>query len=275
MPNLKKKRRRQNAEAGPSTSAPIKRHLSKVEADQQSIATSHQGDSMAVDQPTLSIPDLSYNTSYTSGGTVNNTNGNMDNQVNIHYYGVPPTASVNPMHSLAPFNDAPVDRISSCFMGREDDFQAITSALDSCDGDAPSRYAVWGMPGLGKSQLALSYANASFKTGRHTHIIWIPATTLEKVNQGLAKVLDLLQHVDRHNADQGARLTAVRLCLERSHQHLKWLIILDDATSATLPFLREHLPRQNGCGSILITTRTLDVAETITSVAGKQHPSWN
>ncbi|KZP04056.1 hypothetical protein FIBSPDRAFT_844391 [Athelia psychrophila] len=176
------------------------------------------------------------------------------------------------MHSLAPFNDAPVDRISSCFMGREKDMDAIASAVDFCDRGAPSRYAIWGMPGLGKSQLALSYANASFDAGRHTHIIWIPATTLEKVNQGLVKVLDLTQHADRNNPDQGARLTAARLCLEQFDQRLKWLIILDDVTSATLHFLREHLPRQNGHGSILITTRTFDVAKAVTSVAGQQHP---
>ncbi|KZP23874.1 hypothetical protein FIBSPDRAFT_785592, partial [Athelia psychrophila] len=193
----------------------------------------------------------------------------MDN----HYYAVPPTAPVDPMHSLAPFNDAPVDRISSFFMGREGDMAAIASAVNSCDGDAPSRYAVWGMPGLGKSQLALSYANASFKARHHTHVIWIPATTLEKVNQGLVKVLDLFQHSDRHNLyDQAARLTAARLCLEQFDQRLKWLIILDDVTSATLHFLREHLPRQNGHGSILVTTRTFDVAKAVASVAGQQHP---
>ncbi|KZP22596.1 TPR-like protein [Athelia psychrophila] len=178
------------------------------------------------------------------------------------------------MHSLAPFNDAPVDRISPCFMGREGDMHAISSAVEFCDGGTPSRYAIWGMPGLGKSQLALSYANASFNAGSHTHIIWIPATTLEKVNQGLVKVLDLTQHVDRNNPDQGARLTAARLCLEQFDHRLKWLIILDDVTLATLDFLREHLPRQNGIGSILITTRTRDVAKAVTSVAGQQHPVY-
>ncbi|KZP23869.1 TPR-like protein [Athelia psychrophila] len=262
-----------NAEAGPSSAPmPVPPFLTTPATE-----TLHKGISVEVDisasRPASSIPDLSYNTSHTSGGTVNNVNGNMVNQVNNHYYAVPPTAPINRMHSLAPFNDAPVDRISSFFMGREGDMTAIASAVNSCDGDAPYRYAVWGMPGLGKSQLALSYANASFKAGHHTHVIWIPATTLEKVNQGLVKVLDLFQHSDRHNIyDQAARLTAARLCLEQSDQRLKWLIILDDVTLVTLHFLREHLPRQNGHGSILITTRTLDVANAVTSVAGQQHP---
>ncbi|KZP03768.1 TPR-like protein [Athelia psychrophila] len=273
----------ENADAGPS-------HAS----DQLGISTLYQKDGLEIDvvfgdlyiagehalnaatpfaQPTPAHPNATFNTPYTSGGTVNNVNGNIQNQVlNHHYHGAPPVTALNPMHSLSPFNDAPVDRISPCFMGREDDIQAIANAVCPCSGDAPSRYAVWGMPGLGKSQLALSYALSSYKAGRHTHVIWIPATTLEKVNQGFAKVLDLMQHTDRNIRDQGARLTAARLCLERSDQQLKWLIILDDATSASLLFLREHLPRQNGHGSILITTRTFDVAEALTSVAGQQHP---
>ncbi|KZP20011.1 TPR-like protein, partial [Athelia psychrophila] len=172
------------------------------------------------------------------------------------------------------FNDAPVDRISPCFMGRDEELQLFANVLSLCDGDTPSRYAVWGMPGLGKSQLALKYANTSFRAGRHTHIIWISATTVEKVNQGLAGVLDLLQHPDRHHPDQAARITAARLCLEHSEQHgfLKWLIIFDDVTVATVPFLRESLPRQNSHGSILFTTRTADIAQAMTSVAGEQHP---
>ncbi|KZP05102.1 TPR-like protein [Athelia psychrophila] len=265
---------RENAKAGPSK-APITRPstvLSTIPTDRLGIVEVDRGDKLEdprpSERPTPLHPNVTFNMPYISGGTVNNVNGNIESQINNTYHGVPP----NPTHSVASFNDAPVDRISPCFMGREEDMHAITSAVRSCDGGAPSRYAVWGMPGLGKSQLALSYANVSFKAGHHTHVIWIPAMTLEKVNQGLVKVLDLTQHVDRNNPDQGARLTAARLCLEQFDLHLKWLIILDDVTLATLDFLREHLPRQNGHGSILITTRTLEVAKAVASVAGQQHP---
>ncbi|KZP29727.1 hypothetical protein FIBSPDRAFT_851344, partial [Athelia psychrophila] len=102
------------------------------------------------------------------------------------------------------------------------------------------------MPGLGKSQLALKYANTSFRTGPP----------------------------GRHHPDQAARITAARHCLKHSDQYgfLKWLIILNDVTVATVPFLRESLPRQNSHGSILFTTRTADIAQAMTSVAGEQHP---
>ncbi|KZP17608.1 TPR-like protein, partial [Athelia psychrophila] len=176
--------------------------------------------------------------------------------------------------SLRPFNDAAVDLISSCFMGRVEDVQFIADAFGSSIGSVPARCAVWGMPGLGKSQLVLKYAHSSFELGRHTHIFAISATTVEKLTQGLTGVLELVQHPARHNPDQAVQLTAARHCFEHSEKYgfANWLISFDNATSETVAFLRLHIPRQNSNGSILITTRTLEIAEALTTVAGQQHP---
>ncbi|KZP24417.1 hypothetical protein FIBSPDRAFT_1042200 [Athelia psychrophila] len=181
---------------------------------------------------------------------------------------------VHPVPSPLPkYNDAP-ELISSCFTGRVEEFKLIANALGSPTGCVPARYAIWGMPGLGKSQTALKYAHSSFDSGHHTHVFWIPATTVEKLTQGLAKVLHPVQHLDRYNSDQAAQLMAARDCFEHSEKYgfAKWLIILDSATSETVALLRQNLPRQNANGSILITTRTADVAEALTYVAGHQYP---
>ncbi|KZP24455.1 hypothetical protein FIBSPDRAFT_693533, partial [Athelia psychrophila] len=177
-------------------------------------------------------------------------------------------------HPLPSFNDAAVDLISSCFTGRHEDVQFIANAFASPTGSAPPRCAIWGMPGLGKSQLVLKYAHSSFESGRHTHIFAISATTVEKLTQGLTGVLELVQHPARHNPDQSMQLTAARHCFEHSEKYgfVQWLIIFDNATSETVAFLRLHFPRQNANGSILITTRTLEIAEALTTVAGQQHP---
>ncbi|KZP17616.1 hypothetical protein FIBSPDRAFT_746779, partial [Athelia psychrophila] len=175
---------------------------------------------------------------------------------------------------LPSFNDAPVDLISSCFTGRHEDVQFIVNAFASPTGSAPARYAIWGMPGLGKSQLGLKYAHSSFESGRHTHIFAISATTVEKLTQGLTGVLELVQHPARHNPDQAVQLTAARHCFEHSEKYgfANWLISFDNATSETVAFLRLHIPRQNANGSILITTRTFEIAEALTNVAGQEHP---
>ncbi|KZP24461.1 TPR-like protein [Athelia psychrophila] len=177
-------------------------------------------------------------------------------------------------HPLPSFNDAAVDLISSCFTGRHEDVQYIADAFASPTGSSPARYAIWGMPGLGKSQLGLKYAHLSFESGRHTHIFAISATTVDKLTKGLTGVLELVQHPARHNPDQAVQLKAARHCFEHSEKYgfVKWLILFDNATSQTVAFLRQHLPRQNSNGSILITTRTLEIAEALTNVAGQQHP---
>ncbi|KZP17602.1 hypothetical protein FIBSPDRAFT_830428 [Athelia psychrophila] len=168
--------------------------------------------------------------------------------------------------SLRPFNDAAVDLISSCFTGRLEDVQFIADAFSSPTGSVPARCAVWGMPGLGKSQLVLKYAHSSFELRRHTYIFAISATTVEKLTQGLATVLELVQHPARHNPDQAVQLTAARHCFENSAEYgfVEWLIMFDNATSETVAFLLQHFPRQNANGSILITTRTLEIATTQT-----------
>jgi hypothetical protein len=50
-----------------------------------------------------------------------------------------------------------------------------------------------------------------------------------------------------------------------------WLVVLDNVFSETIAFLREHLPRKNGRGSLLFTTRTKDVAVALASAGGERH----
>jgi hypothetical protein len=83
-------------------------------------------------------------------------------------------------------------------------------------------------------------------------------------------VLTLIGHPDRDHQDQNTRLTAVRRWLEECA--IKWLLILDNVAQEAVSFLREHLPRRNSNGNILLTTRTQAVAEAGARVAGQQHP---
>jgi hypothetical protein len=114
------------------------------------------------------------------------------------------------------------------------------------------------------SQLSLS---------RQQHSLRISGATIEKMNQGFAKVLTLVGHPDHSNPEQYTRLTSARRWLEESDVHgsCKWLLVLDNISQDSVSFLREHLPRKNSSGNILLTTRTKAVAEAVTTVAGQQH----
>jgi hypothetical protein len=176
-----------------------------------------------------------------------------------------------PTGALPPFTEAPIDLLSVYFTGRENELANIARTLEVVHGDVPTRCVIFGMHGIGKTQLALRFASESFDQHRYSHIFWMSATTVEKLNQGFTDLLTLVAHPDRSNlGDQRARLKAARRWLEDAIS-INWLLVLDNVDPTVLGFLQEHLPRKNQHGKILLTTRTTDVATVLVRTAGKQH----
>jgi hypothetical protein len=169
-----------------------------------------------------------------------------------------------------PFNDAPLDLLSVPFLGRERELSHIDNVLSVPLGDAPTRCVIYGMHGLGKSQLALQLAKASFDQRRYSNIFWISASTVEKLNQGFARLLNLIGHPDHAHPQQSARLAAARQWLEEPGV-AEWLLVLDNVHRDTLNFLQEHLPRKNRRGNVLFTTRTESVAFSLAHAEGQRH----
>ena len=184
------------------------------------------------------------------------------------------TNSSNPDHQLPlRCNDAPIDLLSTSYTGRQTELQRIQDCLHVVYADGPSRCALYGMPGVGKTQLALKYTIISFREQYYSYIFWASAATPEKLSQGLVKILDLLKLPDRFNPDQSARLMAARTWLENGslESEKRWLLVLDNANRDTLEDMRRLLPRTNSAGHILFTTRTEDLAEALASAAGHRH----
>jgi tetratricopeptide (TPR) repeat protein len=178
-------------------------------------------------------------------------------------------SSIHAPSSLA-FNDAPLDLLSLHFTGREKELGRISEIMDVICDDQPTRCVIHGMHGLGKTQLALQFANSAYENGRYSLIFWISAATTEKLNNGFVKILDLIRHPARlYLADQSSRLTEARRWLEDSDSN--WLLVLDNVDANTLDFIRENLPHRNRRGNIFFTTRTADVASTLSNAAGKKH----
>jgi hypothetical protein len=190
-------------------------------------------------------------------------------QINVkNYYQSPDGSSPNQSTPLRPFVDAP-DLLSIHFTGRTDESLRIKEIFDADCGNVPIRCAIHGMHGIGKSQLALYFAKSAFEQGEYQYVLWISATTVEKLQRGIVKLLDLIDHKDRSHPDQETRLTAARRWLEECEAN--WLLVLDNVEIDTLDCLREHLPHQNKRGNILFTTRTESLANTLASSAGQQH----
>jgi hypothetical protein len=173
---------------------------------------------------------------------------------------------------LQRFNDAPIDLLTH-FTGRRKELEFLQETFEAPACAVPFRCVVYGMPGLGKTSLVLRYATESFDQGWFSQVLWTSGTTIEKLNKGMTKILDLVEHPERYRIEQEAKLTAVRRWLEGSHgdDTIRWLLIIDNVDRSSLGFLREHLPRRSVQGSILFTTRTADVADALVDVTAPSH----
>ena len=203
----------------------------------------------------------------------NDVAGNV-NSTHLHF-NFPQRAIAGPSRSkiaaqCPSFNDAPLDLLSVNFTGREQEMARIIELLDTLYGDVPTRCALHGMHGVGKSQIFYALAKDLYDKGRYTHIFWMQATTIEKLHQGFSRLLKLVNHPDRSSTDDETRLMAARRWLE-DFDSGRWLLVIDNVARETVDFLRAHLPRKNGRGNILFSTRTEDVAKALTNVAGKRH----
>lgn len=124
------------------------------------------------------------------------------------------------------------------------------------------------MPGLGKTQLALKFAKRASERKQYAYVFWVSAASAEKLSQDFSKLVDLLRLPGRHTSDQVTKRTMARAWLEDAADARSWLIILDNVTQETAAVLRDMLPRRNGEGKLLFTTRTAKIAEVFTTSGG-------
>jgi hypothetical protein len=192
---------------------------------------------------------------------------------NINHYHAPETGGSSKVPTTTSLNDAPLDLLSLYFTGRGKELSRISEILNVAHEDMPTRCVIHGMHGLGKSQLALQFAKLSYIRQRYSLVLWISATTVERLNHGFVKILNVIRHPDRFQlVEQSARLTEARRWLEDADS-FDWLLVLDNVDLNTLDFIRENLPRRNRRGNMLFTTRTKNVALALACVAGQRHES--
>jgi hypothetical protein len=174
--------------------------------------------------------------------------------------------------SAMAFNAAPIDLLSIHFGSRDAELSRLHIIFSSQFGYNIQRCAIYGIPGVGKTQLALRYAKSTWGS-RYNFIFWVSASTIEKLTQGFADLLNLVGHVDRNHPEQPARLTAARRWLEdcQTGTPKSWLLIVDNANKDTLGFLRQHLPRTSHGGDILFITRTESVGGVLAQSAANEN----
>jgi hypothetical protein len=225
-------------------------------------------------KPSPSLETTAHDININAPSTFNNVGGHQYNVTHNHIHpsaGALASSSRAPPSHVAPFNDAPIDQLSVHFTGRKKELALIAKAFKKRRRqDIPPRCVLFGNQGVGKSQLTYAWANSTYVRKENSYILWISATTVEKLYQGFSRLLRFIDHPDQSHPDEGIRLEAARRWLEGVKTG-NWLLVLDNVFPETLEFLRQNLPRQNGRGTILFTTRTGRVALALASTAGEQH----
>ena len=149
--------------------------------------------------------------------------------------------------ALSPHWLVPLPR-NPFFTGREEILEALHTQLHVEQVVALTQsYALRGLGGIGKTQIALEYAYRYAL--EYSAIFWIEAETIEHVMSSLLRIVELLQLPERQETDQQRTVAAVQRWLST---HSRWLLIWDNVED--LELLQRLLPPTRQ-GATLITTR--------------------
>jgi hypothetical protein len=148
-------------------------------------------------------------------------------------------------------------RPSRVFVGRDDALDGLEEMLR--DGPGVIAQAVVGLGGIGKSELALQYADRH--RGDYDLVWWIPAETADEIRAGLADLCrELCGRVGAAAAAQAPAPEAAAWALGWLATHDRWLVVFDNAEDVA--DLEPLLGKLRG-GHVLVTSRRADGWEDI------------
>ncbi|KAI9671547.1 MAG: hypothetical protein M1817_003599 [Caeruleum heppii] len=169
--------------------------------------------------------------------------------------------SSRPDTHARPCNTLPYQR-NPGFYGRLDLLQEIRHRLELQEASQVRSLALWGTGGIGKSQVALEYAQQQWQAGTSV-ILWIASETeaeLAKAFNEAACRLGLDGYLETNTPDQNRYLVLQWLQITDT----PWLLIFDNVEDHTV--LRENWPT-TGTGTILVTCRSELLAASPATVA--------
>ncbi|ACF13774.1 TPR repeat-containing protein [Chloroherpeton thalassium ATCC 35110] len=133
------------------------------------------------------------------------------------------------------------------FTGRDIILQELRKSLKRGGSTAVTQQALYGLGGIGKTQLALEYAHRH--AASYDLIWWLRADTTSTLFadfSSLAMALDLLKE------DETGEEIVLKAVLKWLNKNTGWLLVFDNAEDAGS--IRKYLPQAHG-GHVLITSR--------------------
>ena len=155
---------------------------------------------------------------------------------------------------------------NSRFVGRQQEIDYIEKLIVSAA--SPTKVSVYGLGGIGKTQIALEIAYLVREKVPECSIFWIPCVSYESVEQAYMKIASAMGISGTEPARMKEQVKS-RLSQENAG---KWLLVFDNADDmdmwtkggATAPPLQEILPSSE-TGHILFTSRNRKLAVRVAS----------
>jgi len=136
------------------------------------------------------------------------------------------------------------------FTGRETELEQLRKQLQETGTAAITQpVSISGLGGIGKTQLALAYANR-FYSSAYRVALWVNAANKETLQTNFAELAEVLNLPERNEQILDRRIRAVMDWLKT---HTNWLFIMDNADD--LELARSFFPGGRH-GHILLTTRS-------------------
>ena len=152
-----------------------------------------------------------------------------------------------------------------CFVGHSSLLDKLEAAILAKD--HPSKIALFGIPGVGKTQVALELAYRTRARDPQCSVIWIPANSIESLREAYLHAAKKLRIPATDDKDDVKRLVQHHFGQEYAG---RWLVIYDNADDLNMwgegagkhdgpRGLIEYMPRSSQ-GCVVFTTRSSKAA---------------
>ncbi|EWM15242.1 FxSxx-COOH system tetratricopeptide repeat protein [Kutzneria sp. 744] len=111
-----------------------------------------------------------------------------------------------------------------------------------------------GMGGVGKTQIAIDFAERTWAAGETDLLVWVSAGSREAIVSSYARLAVVLLGIEDQDRDRGAR----RLLEWLANASARWLVVLDDLQRPS--DLNGLWPPEAPWGRVVVTTRRRDAA---------------
>lgn len=160
-------------------------------------------------------------------------------------------------------NNAPVRLLTEHFTGRAKELERMIALLRLEPNGEPAVCIITGIEGIGKTQLALKYCASAYDGFSNLNVLWLPATTLDKLQESLVSNTQFLYEKIHRQENYRPVTQNFKALLEslEADETKHWLIVIDDIDLSVVELLAKSIPLSSSRIQLLFTTRSDDASK--------------